>query len=236
MTRRGREFVGNRLRRSPPDRANAVSCGQGAENAARFPHLAHRPAVAHKPHGTAAATGRIDSAFDSGDHQNRQPGTGFSLSPPGTCPNTRNRRIAQDLRLNLRWRHHHASAPSSPLPHGRDDAGAAETPDGAATDNGGRTIGSTDRAAGAHLPEGKHHRQLASLRPAPADHAPPARGNRDASLFLARRGSGPFGRHARGGRAGSPGNADPPPEPSCAGRVCRSRHCSRPARDRSSCR
>ena len=92
MTRRGREFVGNRLRRSPPDRANAVSCGQGAENAARFPHLAHRPAVAHKPHGTAAATGRIDSAFDSGDHQNRQPGTGFSLSPPGTCPNTRNRR------------------------------------------------------------------------------------------------------------------------------------------------
>ena len=48
MTRGGPEFVDNRRRRSPPDRASAVSRGQAGGNAARFPDLAHRPAVAHK--------------------------------------------------------------------------------------------------------------------------------------------------------------------------------------------
>src|ERR1700677_2950594 len=57
------EFVDSRLRRSPPDRAGAVSYGQAGENALRFPHLAHRSAAVHKPHSTAA-TSRID--FDSG--------------------------------------------------------------------------------------------------------------------------------------------------------------------------
>jgi hypothetical protein len=94
MTRGCPEFVDNRLRRSPPDRASAVSRGPAGGNAARFPHLAHRPAVAHKPHGPAAATEDIDSEFDSGDHQNRQPGTGLSLFPPETCPNTRDRGTA----------------------------------------------------------------------------------------------------------------------------------------------
>jgi hypothetical protein len=42
--------VDSRLRRSPPDRASAVSYGQAGENALRFPHLAHRSAAAHKLH------------------------------------------------------------------------------------------------------------------------------------------------------------------------------------------
>ena len=57
------EFVDNRLRRCPPDRASAVPYGQAGENALRFPPLAHRSAAAHKLHSTAA-TSRID--FDSG--------------------------------------------------------------------------------------------------------------------------------------------------------------------------
>src|SRR5580698_7378810 len=62
MARRRREFVDSRLRRCPPDRASAVSCGQARENAVRFPHLAHRSAAVHKLHSATAA--RID--FDSG--------------------------------------------------------------------------------------------------------------------------------------------------------------------------
>jgi hypothetical protein len=57
------EFVDSRLRRYPPDRSSAVSCGQAGENALRFPRLAHRSAAVHKLHSTAA-TSRID--FDSG--------------------------------------------------------------------------------------------------------------------------------------------------------------------------
>src|SRR6476469_4659555 len=52
MPRRCREFVDSRLRRSPPDRASAVPCGQAGENAMRFPRLAHRSAAAHKLHST----------------------------------------------------------------------------------------------------------------------------------------------------------------------------------------
>ena len=38
------EFVDNRLRQCPPDRAGTVPYGQAGENALRFPHLAHRSA------------------------------------------------------------------------------------------------------------------------------------------------------------------------------------------------
>jgi hypothetical protein len=57
------EFVDSRLRRSPPDRASAVPYGQAGENAMRFPHLAHRPAAAHKLHSATATT---SYEFDSG--------------------------------------------------------------------------------------------------------------------------------------------------------------------------
>ena len=46
MTEQACEFVDNRLRRCPPDRAGAVPYGQAGENALRFPHLAHRSAAA----------------------------------------------------------------------------------------------------------------------------------------------------------------------------------------------
>src|ERR1700757_3948687 len=52
LPRRCCEFVDSRLRRSPPDRASAVSYGQAGENAMRFPRLAHRSAAAHKLHST----------------------------------------------------------------------------------------------------------------------------------------------------------------------------------------
>src|SRR3984893_12041287 len=52
MARRRCEFVDNRLRRSPPDRASAVPYGQAGENAMRLPHLAHRSAAAHTLHRT----------------------------------------------------------------------------------------------------------------------------------------------------------------------------------------
>src|SRR4029077_6821143 len=52
MPRRCHEFVDSRLRRSPPDRASALPYEQAGENAMRFPHLAHRSAVAHKLHST----------------------------------------------------------------------------------------------------------------------------------------------------------------------------------------
>src|ERR1700737_3282980 len=71
------EFVDRRLRRSPPDRASAVSYGQAGENATRFPHLAHRSAAAHKLHSTTATT-RYE--FDSGEGEtfSRQPALAYS--------------------------------------------------------------------------------------------------------------------------------------------------------------
>jgi hypothetical protein len=69
--------VDSRLRRSPPDRASAVSYGQAGENAMRFPHLAHRSAAAHKLHSTTATT-RYE--FDSGEGEtfSRQPALAYS--------------------------------------------------------------------------------------------------------------------------------------------------------------
>jgi hypothetical protein len=71
------EFVDSRLRRSPPDRASAVSYGQAGANATRFPHLAHRSAAAHKLHRTNATT-RYE--FDSGEGEtfSRQPALAYS--------------------------------------------------------------------------------------------------------------------------------------------------------------
>jgi len=68
--------VDSRLRRSPPDRASAVSYGQAGENAMRFPHLAHRSAAAHKLHSTTATT-RYE--FDSGKGETFSRNTSFSL-------------------------------------------------------------------------------------------------------------------------------------------------------------
>jgi hypothetical protein len=79
MTEQACEFVDNRLRRCPPDRAGAVPYGQAGENALRFPHLAHRSAAAHKLH-SATATSRIE--FDSGKGATLQPATGLSLFFP----------------------------------------------------------------------------------------------------------------------------------------------------------
>jgi len=71
------EFVDSRLRRSPSDRASAVSYGQAGENAMRFPHLAHRSAAAHKLHSTTATT-RYE--FDSGEGEtfSRLPALAYS--------------------------------------------------------------------------------------------------------------------------------------------------------------
>src|ERR1700731_4380518 len=57
--------------------AQAVSYGQAGENAARFPHLAHRSAAAHKLHCTTATT-RYE--FDSGEGEtfSRQPALAYS--------------------------------------------------------------------------------------------------------------------------------------------------------------
>ena len=79
MTEQACEFVDNRLRRCPPDRAGAVPYGQAGKNALRFPHLAHRSAAAHKLH-SATATSRIE--FDSGKGETLQPATGLSLFFP----------------------------------------------------------------------------------------------------------------------------------------------------------
>ena len=86
-----REFVDSRLRRSPPDREDAVPCGQAGKNEGCFPRLAHRSAAAHKLHGATAAR-RIDSKFVSGDHNDHKPGASLSLFSPGTCPTYRHHR------------------------------------------------------------------------------------------------------------------------------------------------
>src|ERR1700739_3316863 len=77
MATRCREFVDSRLRRSPPDRASAVPYGQAGENAMRFPHLAHRPAAAHKLHSATATTHyEVDSG--KGEPISRLPALAYS--------------------------------------------------------------------------------------------------------------------------------------------------------------
>src|SRR5437899_4339007 len=85
MPRRCCEFVDSRLRRSPPDRASAVSYGQAGENAMRFPHLAHRSAAAHKLHSTTATT-RYE--FDSGKGETFSRHTSLSLFSPEAVQTT----------------------------------------------------------------------------------------------------------------------------------------------------
>ena len=122
--------------------------------------------------------------------------------------------VAQDLRFDVRRRHHGVRAPSGGVQGGRDDAGGgAGTPGGAAAGRSGRTSGSADRAAGAGRP-GRRRRVWPSSRPAAADHRRPVRVNRDASLSLVAPASGPSGRHACGGHDGSPGSAAQPLGPS----------------------
>jgi hypothetical protein len=67
----------SRLRRCPPDRANAVPYGQAGENALRLPQLAHRSAAVHKLH-RASTTAKI--VFDSGRGEtfSRQPALAYS--------------------------------------------------------------------------------------------------------------------------------------------------------------
>ena len=79
----------SRLRRSPPDRASAVPYGQAAENAMRFPRLAHRSAAAHKLHSTPQQH-RMNLISGNDQTSSRLPA--FSLFLPGSCPNNRDRR------------------------------------------------------------------------------------------------------------------------------------------------
>ena len=133
--------------------------------------------------------------------------------------------VAQDLRFDVRRRHHGALAPSDGGQGGRDDAGGgAGTPGGAAAGRSGRTSGSADRAAWPGRP-GRRRRVWPSSRPAPTDHRRPARVNRDASLSVAAPASGPSGRRACGGHDGSPGSAAQPAG-SCR---CRARRAQPPA-------
>jgi hypothetical protein len=77
MANRCCEFVDSRLRRCPPDRASAVTYGQGGENAMRFPHLAHRSAAAHKLH-RATASSRIEFDSGKGETFSRRPALAYS--------------------------------------------------------------------------------------------------------------------------------------------------------------
>ena len=143
--------------------------------------------------------------------------------------------VAQDLRFDLRRRHHGALVPVV-IQGGRDDAGVdAGTPDGAAPGRSGRTSGSADRATGAGQP-GRQRRLGSSSRPAPTDHRPAVRVNRDASLSLAAPASGPCVPHASDGHGGSPDSAAQP-----AGRctdvpAAHSRRRSRSDRGHSNCK
>jgi hypothetical protein len=86
LAREGVSVGRRRLRRSPPDRASAVPCGQAGKTPSRFPRLAHRLAAAHKLHSTAATT-RIDSDSGKGETISWIPALAYSprkLSrPPG---------------------------------------------------------------------------------------------------------------------------------------------------------
>ena len=119
---------------------------------------------------------------------------------------------------------------------GRDGAGAdAGTPDGAAPGRSGRTNGSAGRAAGPGRP-GRQRRGWSSSRPAPTDHRPAARVNRDASLSLAAPASGRSGPHASGGHGGSPGSAAQPAGPCGGAHAPHCRRRNRSHRGHSSCK
>ena len=96
MEARRCEFVDSRLRRSPPDREDAVPCGQAGENEGCFPRLAHRSAAAHKLHSATATEGLILNLFP-GIMFNTNRGTSFSLFSPGTCPTYRHHRKGRRL-------------------------------------------------------------------------------------------------------------------------------------------
>ena len=118
----------------------------------------------------------------------------------------------------------------------RDGAGAdAGTPGGAAPGRSRRTNGSADRAAGPGRP-GRQRREWSSSRPAPTDHHPVLRVNRDASLSLAAPATGSSAPHACGGHDGSPDSAAQPAEPSSGAPAAHSRRRSSADRGRSNCK
>ncbi len=124
--------------------------------------------------------------------------------------------VTQYLRLDVRRRHHGVWVPSDRVQHGRHGAGVhVGTPDAAMAGSHDHTNGSVALAAEARQ-RGEHRHARPQSRPGPADHWPPARVNRDASLSSAATGSGPFGRRAAAGPAGSPDTAAPPPAGSVA--------------------
>jgi hypothetical protein len=144
--------------------------------------------------------------------------------------------VPQHLRFDLRRRHHGVLAPSDGVQGGRDDAGGgAGTPGGAVAGRSGRTSGSADRAAWPGRPR-RRRRVWSSSRPAPTDHRPVARVNRDASLSLVGPASDPFGRRAFGGHGGLPGSAFRPVGPFAGGPAERTLQRSRSGRGRSNCK
>ena len=142
--------------------------------------------------------------------------------------------VAQDLRFDVRRHHHGVWAPSGHIQHGRDDAGGdARTPDAAMAGSHDHTSGSVAPAAEARRRAERRH-AWPSSRPPAADHPPAVWVNRDASLSSVATGSGPSGRRAAAGHAGSPDSADQPLAASVAGPARRSRRCSRSAPGRNS--
>ncbi len=107
-------------------------------------------------------------------------------------------------------------------------ASAAGTPDAAMAGNHDHTNGSVAQATVARRRREHRHARPQS-RPGPADHPPPARVNRDASLSSAATGNGSFGRRAADGHEGSSDIADQPPAGFVAAPAQRSRGCSRSA-------
>src|SRR3954453_2546042 len=68
--------------------------GTVAENAMRFPPLAHRAAADHKLHSTRQQH-EMKLISGNGETSSRLPA--FSLFLPGTCPNNRDRRARRNL-------------------------------------------------------------------------------------------------------------------------------------------
>jgi len=110
MEARRHEFVDSRLRRYPPDREDAVPCGQAWENEACFPRLAHRSAAAHKLHSATATEGLILNLFPGiMMTTNRVPALAYSppepVQPTGTtAENAQSVRVASGRLLQLRYR------------------------------------------------------------------------------------------------------------------------------------
>src|SRR5882762_5487577 len=100
MPRRCCEFVDSRLRRSPPDRASAVSYGQAGENAMRFPHLAHRSAADHKLHSTRQQH-EMKLISGNGETSSRLPALAYSSPEPDQTTGT----VAENAPCDLepRW-------------------------------------------------------------------------------------------------------------------------------------